>query len=253
MFADVAGFTSLSEGRPPQEIVSLMNECFTELTRVIQTRGGTVDKFIGDAVMAFWNAPVEQADHAARACAAGRELLEAVETLNVVWRERGLPTIAMRVGIATGPAVVGNIGSSTKFNYTVMGDTVNLASRLEGAAKVYDTSSLIAGSTVEAAADGSGFRELDRLQVKGRVTSVPVFELLPATGVDGRAEADALFAAGLQAYRARRFTEAARQFEAVIAKAGKDGPAREMLERCRHFLVEPPGPDWQGDYALSTK
>jgi adenylate cyclase len=253
MFADVAGFTSLSEGRAPQEIVSLMNECFTELTRVIQTRGGTVDKFIGDAVMAFWNAPVEQADHAARACAAGRELLEAVETLNVVWRERGLPTIAMRVGIATGPAVVGNIGSSTKFNYTVMGDTVNLASRLEGAAKVYDTSSLIAGSTVEAAAGGSGFRELDRLQVKGRVTSVPVFELLPATGVDGRAEADALFAAGLQAYRARRFTEAARQFEAVIAKAGKDGPAREMLERCRHFLVEPPGPDWQGDYALSTK
>jgi adenylate cyclase len=253
MFADVAGFTSLSEGRAPQEIVGLMNECFTELTRVIQARGGTVDKFIGDAVMAFWNAPVEQADHAARACAAGRELLAAVERLNVTWQERGLPTIAMRVGIATGPAVVGNIGSSTKFNYTVMGDTVNLASRLEGAAKVYHTSSLVAGGTVTAAGPEAGFRELDRLQVKGRASAVPVFEILPASVEGGRAEAYARFAEGLVAYRARQFAEAAAHFEAVLVQAKEDGPAHEMLERCRQFLEEPPGPDWQGEYALSTK
>jgi adenylate cyclase len=253
MFADVAGFTSLSEGRAPREIVELMNECFTEITNVVQGHGGTVDKFIGDAVMAFWNAPVEQSDHAARACRATQDLLRALVRLNVGWAARGLPAISMRVGLATGPALVGNVGSSTKFNYTVMGDTVNLASRLEGAAKVFGTLSLIAGSTVAAAVGAVACRELDWLQVKGRSEPVPVFEVMPGEATPSRVEAWERYAAGLAAYRSRRFDEASDQFTAVLKVEPEDGPAREMLARCDEYLVTPPPPEWRGEHVLHSK
>ena len=253
MFADVAGFTSLSEGRAPREIVELMNECFTEITNVIQGHGGTVDKFIGDAVMAFWNAPLEQPDHAARACRATQDLLRALVRLNVGWAARGLPAISMRVGLATGPALVGNVGSSTKFNYTVMGDTVNLASRLEGAAKVFGTLSLVAGATVQAAAGAVAFRELDWLQVKGRSEPVPVFEVMPGEATASRVEAWERYAAGLAAYRARRFDEAREHFAAALKVELDDGPSREMLSRCDEYLVNPPPPDWRGEHVLHSK
>jgi adenylate cyclase len=253
MFADVAGFTSLSEGRAPREIVELMNECFTALTGVIQGHGGTVDKFIGDAVMAFWNAPVEQADHAARACRATHDLLKALERLNVGWSARGLPRISMRVGLATGPALVGNVGSSTKFNYTVMGDTVNLASRLEGAAKVFGTLSLVAGSTVAAAARAVPCRELDWLQVKGRSEPVPVFEVVAGEPDLARLEAYERYGQGLAAYRQRRFDEAHEHFAAVLKAEPDDGPARELLRRCEEYLVNPPPPDWRGEHVLYSK
>jgi adenylate cyclase len=253
MFADVAGFTSLSEGRQPHEIVELMNECFTELTAVIQGHGGTVDKFIGDAVMAFWNAPVEQPDHAARACRAARDLLRALERLNVGWAARGLPAISMRVGLATGPALVGNVGSTTKFNYTVMGDTVNLASRLEGGAKVYGTLSLLADSTVEAAGDAVPVRELDRLTVKGRTEPVTVYEVVAGAPTPARAEAHARYAVGLQAYRARRFAEAREHFVAALKAEPDDGAARALLEQCEHYLLAPPPPEWRGEHVMHTK
>jgi adenylate cyclase len=253
MFADVAGFTTLSEGRDPASLVELMNECFTEITTVIQGHGGTVDKFIGDAVMAFWNAPVEQADHAARACRAGRDLLKVLDRLNVEWSERGLPRISMRVGLASGPAVVGNVGSSTKFNYTVMGDTVNLASRLEGAAKVYHTLSLVAGSTVELARDAVPVRELDLLQVKGKNEGVPVFELIPEAAEPAAVEAHRRYADGLSAYRERRFKEAVEDFEAVLAASPSDGPAEEMLASCREYLITPPPDTWRGERVLTAK
>ncbi|MBI4593143.1 MAG: adenylate/guanylate cyclase domain-containing protein [Candidatus Rokubacteria bacterium] len=252
MFADLAGFTTLAEGRSPQEVVALMNECFTELTDVIQRHGGTVDKFIGDAVMAFWNAPTHQPDHARRAARAARELLDTVTRLNAAWAARGLPRLAMRVGVATGPAVVGNVGSRTKFNYTVMGDTVNLASRLEGAAKAYDTSSLVAGATVSAAGAPALFRELDLLAVTGRSEPVAVFEALgPDPGP--RAEAHRLFATGLAAYRAGRFAAAAGHFEAALGRDPEDGPSRALLARCREFLAHPPPADWRGVHVLTSK
>jgi adenylate cyclase len=253
MFADVAGFTSLSEGRQPREIVELMNECFTALTAVIQSHGGTVDKFIGDAVMAFWNAPVEQPDHAARACRAARDLLVALERLNVGWAARGLPAISMRVGLATGPALVGNVGSTTKFNYTVMGDTVNLASRLEGGAKVYGTLSLLADSTVKAAGDAIPVRELDWLTVKGRTEPVPVYEVIPGEPTPARTEANARYAGGLAAYRARRFEEAREHFMAALEAEPSDGAARTLLEQCEHYLKEPPPPEWRGEHVMHSK
>ena len=253
MFADVAGFTTLSEGRPPAQLVQLMNECFTEITSVIQGHGGTVDKFIGDAVMAFWNAPVEHPDHAARACRATQDLLKALVRLNVGWAARGLPAISMRVGAATGPALVGNVGSSTKFNYTVMGDTVNLASRLEGAAKVFGTLNLVAGSTVEAAAGAVACRELDWLAVKGKSEAVPVFEIMPGEATPSRVEAWERYAAGLAAYRARKFDEAREQFEAALKAEPDDGPSREMITRCDEYLVTPPPEDWRGEHVLHSK
>jgi adenylate cyclase len=250
MFADVAGFTTLALGRRPEDIVTLMNECFTELTTVIQRHGGTVDKFIGDAVMAFWNAPVYQPDHAARACRAARDLLDGVQRLSGQWAARGLPAVSMRVGLATGPAVVGNVGSTTKFNYTVMGDIVNLASRLEGAAKAYDTLSLVAATTAAAAGAAARLRELDWLEVKGRPEPVAVFELERGEVAD---EARHRFAEGLAAYRGRRFDDAARFFEAALKETPEDGPAREMLLRSRHFAVHPPDAGWNGAYALTSK
>ena len=253
MFADVAGFTSLSEGREPREIVELMNECFTALTEVIQGHGGTVDKFIGDAVMAFWNAPLDQADHAARACRATVDLLAALERLNVGWAARGLPRISMRAGLATGPALVGNVGSTTKFNYTVMGDTVNLASRLEGAAKVYGTLSLLADSTATAAHDAVTLRELDWLTVKGRSEPVGVYEVVAGAATPARAETLRRYADGLDAYRARRFEEALEHFAAALKANSDDGPAREMLQRCEEYRLAPPPPEWHGEHVLHSK
>ena len=253
MFADVAGFTTLSEGRDPASLVELMNECFTEITNVIQGHGGTVDKFIGDCVMAFWNAPIDQPDHAARACRAGRDLLKALDRLNVGWRQRGLPQISMRVGLASGAAVVGNVGSSTKFNYTVMGDTVNLASRLEGAAKVYHTLSLISDSTAKLAGDAVATRELDWLQVKGKTEGVPVFELLPESPEPAAVEAHRHYTLGLLAYRERRFKEAADHFETALAASPGDGPSQELRDRCHEYMATPPPDTWRGEHVLTSK
>jgi adenylate cyclase len=253
MFADVAGFTTLSEGRDPREVVTLMNECFTALTNVIQAEGGTVDKFIGDAVMAFWNAPVAQTDHAARAMRAGRELLLAVARVNDAWASRDLPKLGMRVGIGTGPAVVGNVGSNTKFNYTVMGDTVNLSSRLEGAAKYYGATSMVTDAVVAAAGGSVPVRELDMISVKGRAEPVRVFELVQDNLTSEHAEALRAYAKGLEAYRARQFEEAAEQFAAALALVPDDGPSREMRERCHELAKSPPPANWRGEHVLTSK
>src|SRR5205814_8883328 len=183
--------------------VSLMNEVFEQLTGVIQAEGGTVDKFIGDAVMAFWNAPVAYTDHAARAMRAGRQLLLAVDRVNASWASRGLPKLGMRVGLATGPAVVGNVGSKTKVNYTVMGDTVNLASRLEGASKQYGATSMVADSTVTAAAGAVPIRELDRIAVKGKSEADTVYELIQDDTAFAHAGVLRAYAKGLEGYRSR--------------------------------------------------
>ncbi len=252
LFSDVVGFTTLSEGREPAELVRLMNECFTELTDVIQAHGGTVDKFIGDAIMAFWNAPTDLPDHARRAALAAGTMLAALDALRARWVASGRPAIDMRIGLATGPALVGNVGSRSKFNYTAMGDTVNLASRLEGAAKVYHTRTLVAAATA-AAAHGVRFRELDWLQVKGKSEPVPVFEILPAEVDPTREDVYHHYADGLAAYRARRFGEALALFDKALAADPTDGPSAEMRLRCEEFLRTPPPPEWRGEHVLTSK
>ena len=253
MFVDVAGFTGLSEGRKPEEVVAVMNEYFNELTGVIQGEGGTVDKFIGDAVMAFWNAPVRQADHAARASRAAREIHEGIERVNQRLKAKNLPSLSARVGVATGEALVGNVGSSTKFNYTAMGDTVNLASRLEGAAKQFHTTTLVAGTTAAAADRAVAFREIDLIQVKGRAEPVPIYTIDPDALEGPRAEARAIFAQALRAYRARDFDAAARDFDAAAKLDPDDGPAATLAERAREFMLTPPPAGWRGEFQLTSK
>ncbi|MFP2929848.1 adenylate/guanylate cyclase domain-containing protein, partial [Pyxidicoccus sp. 3LG] len=182
LFSDLVGFTSMSEQMSPEALVAVLNTYFEQATGVLTKHGATLDKFIGDAIMCFWNAPLPQEDHAARACLTALGLVEVVERLAPEFEAKGLPRLDCRIGINTGQGVAGNIGSSAAQDYTVIGDTVNLASRLEGAAKVYGTRTLVAEETLAAAGGVVLARELDMLRVKGKQQPVRVFELVGAAG-----------------------------------------------------------------------
>ncbi|TQF17563.1 adenylate/guanylate cyclase domain-containing protein [Myxococcus llanfairpwllgwyngyllgogerychwyrndrobwllllantysiliogogogochensis] len=248
LFSDLVGFTSMSEQLSPEELVALLNTYFEQATGVLTQHGATLDKFIGDAIMCFWNAPLPLEDHAARACLTALDLLAVVDRLSPVFEARGLPRLDCRIGINTGHAVAGNLGSSAAQDYTVIGDTVNLASRLEGAAKVYGTRTLVAEDTLLAARGVVLARELDLLRVKGKQQPVRVFELV---GVAGTSPAPHLvrFAEGLALYRARRFTEA----RAVFLASPEDPPSQRFAARCDTLLVTPPPEDWDGVFTLDSK
>jgi len=249
LFSDLVGFTTLSEKMSPEELVTFLNHYFEQASQALARREATLDKFIGDAIMCFWNAPLPQEDHAARACLAALDLVTVVAQLQPEVRKRGLGEFECRIGINTGPCIVGNIGASNAQDYTVMGDTVNLASRLEGAAKVYGTRTLVAHETVVAAGGALRVRELDAIRVKGKVQPVRVYELLGPLSVAEPAYVS-VFAHGLTLYRARRFTEAKEAFASI---AEVDPAARAFDARCQRFMAEPPGPDWDGVYNLDSK
>ena len=172
MFSDIRGFTALSEGLSPSALVDCLNEYFTEMTRVIFRNWGTLDKYIGDAIMAFWGSPYPQTDHAERACRAALEMLEALKKLQERWRAQGRAEINIGVGINTGPMVVGNMGTENRMNFTIMGDDVNLASRLEGINKQFGTHLVISESTWLAVHEKFVARELDLIRVKGKMKPV---------------------------------------------------------------------------------
>ncbi len=249
-FSDLAGFTSISEGMGPEALVKVMNEYLGGVTDVIRQQRGTVDKYIGDAVMAFWNAPLDQPDHALRACLAAIDSQKFLETLR-----RRYPVLSMRVGLNTGLVTVGNMGTEEKKNYTVMGDPVNLASRLEGANKNYHTGTMIGEDTFRQVAGKVVTRELDLLRVKGKGQPVRVYELLGRPGeVDAkRTRILASYEKGLECYRRRCWSEAIRHFQSAADLDPQDGPAQLYLERCHLYLVNPPEPDWDGVTTLTTK
>lgn len=252
LFADLAGFTGLSEEMPPETLIQMLNDYFSTMTRVILARQGTVDKFIGDAVMAVWGAPVPMADHAVLACQAALEMQEAMRRLQESWRERGLPQLAVRIGLHSGRVLAGNVGSTERFDYTVMGDTVNLASRLEGVNKRYGTEILISEATFRQAADHLLVRELDRVQVKGRHQPVAIYDLLGA----GAATPPAWLAAfhrGRAAYLARDWPRAMEHFQEALRLKPDDSPARIFLERSRFYQTKPPADAWQGVFVLEEK
>jgi adenylate cyclase len=240
-FSDLAGFTTISEGLAPETVVGLLNDYLSAMTEIILEEGGAVDKFEGDAIMAFWGAPLEQPDQAVRACRAALQQQAALVDLNQRFAHLGLPPLAMRIGLHTGEAIVGNLGSQKRFDYTVIGDTVNLASRLEGLNKFYGTT--IMASEVTAAECGGAveFRELDLVAVKGRETPVKVLEVLALRGEaapeDARLQGE--FARGLELYRQGQFPEAAARFQAALDLSPADGPSRTFLERCRRFQDDP--------------
>jgi class 3 adenylate cyclase len=262
MFCDMKGFTTLSEGVTPQGLVKVMNRYLSIMSEPIRNHRGIIDKYIGDAIMAYWGAPfVEEADQARFACLAAIDMVERVGALRQELPELlGVRTIPMqcdiRIGIATGEALVGSIGSEFMMSYTVMGDTVNLASRLEAANKAYGSHCLVSGATVAAAKDAAiEVREIDRVVVLGQSQPQVIFEIMGRRGelASNAMQLRARYEEGLTAYRAGRWDEARAAFNAGLAAVPGDGPSTVLLKRIDDLQKNRPPANWDGSWRLDSK
>lgn len=243
LFFDIAGFTSIAEELPVDELVTLVNGYLDEVVQAIFGEDGTLDKFIGDAVMAFWGAPLTQPDHPLRACRAALDMQRALDRFAKTQHVPLLRSLAGRVGVHTGVAAIGNLGSSTIMSYTVMGDTVNVASRLEHINKFYGTAVIASEETVRLAC-WPGARELDRVRVTGRSQPLRIFELCEPDRAPPKVALDA-YQLGLALYRRREFAAASASFEQ--ARVLGDGRcAAVMARKAAEMLITPPAPDWDG-------
>lgn len=250
-FSDVAGFTSISEKLTPEDLVTLLNEYLSEMTEIILCSGGTLDKYEGDAIVAFWNAPLEQPDHALRACRAALECQRCLEELRPRFQEHYGHGLWMRIGINTGAAVVGNMGSRERFDYTAMGDTVNLASRLEGACKQFDVPILIGEETFRMVRDHLVTREVDLIRVVGRRQPVRIFQILGEKGTMEEAELERIdrFGKAVSFYRKGEWEKALRLFQGME----DDMLARLYVSRCQKLLESGSREEWSGVYELDEK
>jgi adenylate cyclase len=255
LFSDIRGFTSLSEQLDAQEVAVLLNQYLGEMTGIVFRTQGTLDKYIGDAVMAFWGAPFEEGDHAAKGCRAALTMVETLVVLQGHWEAEGKPKLEIGIGLNTGIASVGNMGSNRRTAYTAIGDSVNLASRLEGMNKVYGTRIIVSETTRGECPGGEFiFRELDWIRVKGKTQPVRIYELTAFAALPADwPQRVRLFEEGLCAYRAKDWTEAAAHFGALLQRWPDDGPARVFLERCEEYATETPGEEWDGIYVAKTK
>jgi class 3 adenylate cyclase len=261
LFCDVKGFSGTSEGMTPQGLVKVMNRYFSMMSAPIRDHGGVIDKYIGDAIMAYWGPPfTENADQARLASLAALDMLERVAPLRAEIPEllglRSLPiSFDIRIGIATGEALVGSIGSELMMSYTVMGDTVNLASRLEGANKAYGGRVLVSAATIAGADDAIEAREIDRVVLLGQTQAQAVFEIMGRKGelTPAQVELRTRFSEGLAAYRARRWDEALRAFAAALESVPNDGPSMIFIKRIDSLMKTPPGEDWDGSWRLEQK
>jgi adenylate cyclase len=257
MFTDLRDFTGFSETLEPQVLSRVLTEYLDAMTSVVFRFGGTLDKFVGDAVMAFWNAPLDDPEHARHACEAALAMQAELSRLSEAWQTQDLPRQSMRVGIHTGPASVGNMGSTRRFAYTAVGDTVNLASRLESLNNEYGTGICISQQTLDAVGPAHGLlvRHLDLVVVKGKRQAVPVLELIdPHLQVQFAATLD-LFERGLKLYNAQHFRAAAELFAEAnrAAPNGFDPPSAMYTDRCRELSESPPGPSWDRVYVMKHK
>ncbi len=258
-FSDVAGFSTISEKLTPGQLVQLLNDYLTAMCDIAEKYDGTVDKFEGDAIIAFWGAPLDEPEHARMACYTAIEMQQYMEVLRKKWTEEGqnelITNMKMRVGLNSGKAVIGNMGSAKRMDYTMMGDTVNLAARLEGANKFYGTYNMISDATYQMAKDSIDVRELDKIQVVGKKVAVVVYELLDKKGQVTGAKADgvAQYLKAMELYKQQKFDEAIKAFEAVFKSIPKDPPAKTYIDRCHILKDNPPGPDWDGRYVLTSK
>ncbi len=254
LFSDIRGFTTLSERMSPEQLVSFINQYLTPMTDVVFANGGTLDKYIGDAIMCFWGAPVDQPDHALRACSAALGFLEQLRELQKRWRAAGLPEVDIGVGISSGLMNVGHMGTENRFNYTVMGDAVNLASRLEGLNKAYDTRILISADTYALTKGQATARRLGVVRVKGKKAPTDVYELR-ALGAPAGPDAKAVeaFETGVARFLARDFSGAELYFRVVLTLWPGDGPSLRYLEEINTLKWNRPGPDWDGVFSATTK
>ena len=254
-FSDVQGFTSISEKLTATALVELLNIFLSEMTEIILDNEGTVDKYEGDAIIAFFGAPNVMPDHAARAAIACVEMQRKLVELRARFAQEGRPILHMRIGMNTGNAVVGNMGSSKRFDYTMMGDTVNIAARLEGVNKVYGTYTMISQSTYEQCRDYVVARELDAVNVVGKAEPVVIYELIGLPGeVDNHMEQlIGHYANGLAAYRQQKWKEAIGHFDKALAFNPGDSPSLTMKERCVEYYQTPPPEGWNGAYTMTSK
>jgi adenylate cyclase len=247
MFTDLAGFSTFSEKLSPEELTALLNAYLTEMTDIIMEEGGTLDKYEGDAIIAFWNAPLTQPDHAVRACRAALRCQRRLAECRADYQQRFNATLTMRIGLNTGAVVVGNMGSRKRFNYTILGDAANLAARLEGANKAFGTYTMISEHTWRLASNAFRARKLADLRVVGRKSAVGVYEL---TGLASEAapNAEDPFATGLAHFTAGEFAAAQRVFENLP----DDAAAQSYLRRCKKLQADAPA-SWDGVWELSEK
>jgi adenylate cyclase len=247
-FSDIVNFAAIAEALAPEQLVECLGEYLGALSQPILETGGTVDKYIGDAIMAFWGAPERHAGHAAAACSAALRSREVLAGLRSRWQAQGRPPFFARIGLNTGDVVVGNIGSSARLNYTVIGDAVNLASRLEQLNKHYGTEILISESTYAEARESVAARPLDWVSVKGRTGPVMVYELLALRQDADQTTLDliGLFSETLDAYRSRNWARAIDLAEQVLRVKGGDRPALRLIERCKQYQAVAPPDEWDG-------
>lgn len=261
MFSDIRGFTTISEKLDAQELAIFLNQYLSEMNKLVFKFQGTLDKFIGDAVMAFWGAPYEEPGHAEKACNSALSMMVRVREMQKVWEAEGKPHLDIGIGLNTGVASVGNMGSVLRKGYTALGDTVNLSSRLEGLNKDYGTHILVNETTYAASKDsGFVFRELDFIRVKGKLQPVTIYELIGRRGeptdygtpqeVRERLE---LFITGRDFYRKRQWAEAQGTFQFVLDRWPEDGPSRMYWKRCQEYLFDEPPSAWDGVFTMTHK
>ena len=256
LFSDIADFTSISEQLAPAELVKTLGEYLEQSSNAIRDHHGTVDKFIGDAVMAFWGAPRALVTHPLDACRGALAMAERIDALSARWKAEGKPVFRTRIGVNTGTVVVGNIGSPDRLNYTVMGDAVNVASRLEGLNKEYGTTILVGEETAELVKGELLLRPVDWVAVKGRARAVLVYELLgeKAALPAGKSEAVAVYSEALELYRKREFAQAAARFVTAGELFGADDrPSKVMSERALRYASHPPPLEWDGAIVMHSK
>jgi adenylate cyclase len=256
MFSDIRGFTTYSEKHNPHEVVEILNEYLTQMTMVLLQTEGTLDKYIGDAIMAFWGAPGNQQDHAYRACSTALGMVDLLHTvLHPKWQLEGKEKLEIGIGLNTGKIVVGYVGSQFTRNYTLIGDPVNLGSRLEGTTKEYKVEIIISETTYEQVKSDMLCRELDLIQVKGKKVPIRIYELVDhrLRGAGAKEMKVKAFEEGLADYRARRFGEAAKRFRNCLELDPQDGPSQIFLERCAILEKAPPPDGWDGVFVMKSK
>jgi len=255
-FSDIENFTSIAEKMSPEYLVTILNEYLNIMTSLVLFNNGTLDKYEGDAIVAFWGAPVPQIDHAFLACKTALEMQESLKGLREIWRQEGKPVLNMRIGINTGEVIVGNMGGASRFDYTVIGDSVNLGARLESANKQYHTTIMISESTYKKLEGKIFARELDMLVVAGKTEPIRVYELIGIldNGISPETiKFTELYTAGVRFHREREWNDAIRQFERALEIMPEDYPSKMYIDRSRLYQTAPPPDDWNGSFVLTTK
>ena len=254
LFSDIRGFTTISEKLTPEELVHLLNEYLTAMTEIVFKYDGLLDKYMGDAIMAVYGAPLHQPDHRIRACRTALDMIESLKKLQQKWSEEGRPILNIGIGINSGDMVVGNMGSQMRFDYTVMGDSVNLGSRLEGINKEYGTSIIISEYTYEGVKDVLTCRELDSVRVKGKKLPVKIYELLCDKNDAAPLEAFIQrFNEALDKYKQALWDEACAAFEKVLEIRPDDPPSRVYIQRCEDLRECPPDQPWDCVFTMTKK